>query len=239
MATGDVKISFREATLADDFATSTNVAGSHKLIRLGFLRKVYGILSLQLVFTVVFTAATILNDPLNLYLKENPGLATVAVFGSFVSLLGLLVMRSQVPVNYCLLAAFTLCESVVISSIVSVYEKAEVLEAFVLTASLTLAITLFTLQSKYDYSSWAGGLFASLWILLGASFAQIIIRSAFLDFVLCTAGALVFCLFIIYDTHLLMHQYSPEEYMLAAVSLYVDIINLFLHILRIIGKMRD
>ena len=39
----------------------------------------------------------------------------------------------------------------------SQYEKQEVVEAFVLTASVTLALTLFTFQSRYDYSSWWAG----------------------------------------------------------------------------------
>ena len=44
---------------------------------------------------------------------------------------------------------------------------------------------------------------------------------------LATVGALLFCRFIICDTHLLMHRLSPEEYVLAAISLYLDILNLF------------
>ena len=52
------------------------------------------------------------------------------------------------------------------------------------------------------------------------------------------AGALVFCGFIIYDTHLLMHQLSPEEHILASINLYLDIINLFIHLLRILDSMK-
>ena len=58
-----------------------------------------------------------------------------------------------------------------------------------------------------------------------------------------SAGALVFSLYIVYDTQLMMggkHKYSlsPEEYVFAALSLYLDIINLFLYILMIIGAAR-
>ena len=51
---------------------------------------------------------------------------------------------------------------------------------------------------------------------------------------LAAVGALLFCRFIIYDTHSLMHRLSPEEYVLAAINLYLDIINLFLHLLRVL-----
>lgn len=52
------------------------------------------------------------------------------------------------------------------------------------------------------------------------------------ELVLASLGALLFCGFIIFDTHVLMYKLSPEEYVLAAISLYLDIINLFLHLLR-------
>ena len=53
------------------------------------------------------------------------------------------------------------------------------------------------------------------------------------------AGAIVFSLFIVFDTHMMMHKLSPEEYILAAINLYLDILNLFLHILRLLGDRRN
>lgn len=61
---------------------------------------------------------------------------------------------------------------------------------------------------------------------------QLFFYSETIELVFAAAGALLFCGFIIYDTHLLMHKLSPEEYILAAINLYLDIINLFLHLLR-------
>ena len=54
------------------------------------------------------------------------------------------------------------------------------------------------------------------------------------------AGALVFSLYLVYDTQLMLggkHKYalSPEEYIFAALNLYLDIINLFLYLLSIFG----
>ena len=53
-------------------------------------------------------------------------------------------------------------------------------------------------------------------------------------------GALVFSLYIVYDTQLMMggkHKYalSPEEYIFAALNLYLDFIQLFRFILMIVG----
>ncbi len=59
-----------------------------------------------------------------------------------------------------------------------------------------------------------------------------------------SAGALIFSMYIVYDTQLMMggnHKLSidPEEYVFAALSLYLDIVNLFLYILTIIGAARS
>ncbi|KAK8757274.1 hypothetical protein V5799_000024 [Amblyomma americanum] len=70
------------------------------------------------------------------------------------------------------------------------------------------------------------------------SLLQFFLTSSHLEFVLSLGGAVLFSFFIIFDTHMLMHRVSPEEYILATIELYLDIINLFLHILRIIGEAR-
>lgn len=58
------------------------------------------------------------------------------------------------------------------------------------------------------------------------------------------AGAFVFSLYLIYDTQLMMggnHKYSldPEEYIFAALNIYLDVINLFMYILMIVGGSRS
>ena len=57
-------------------------------------------------------------------------------------------------------------------------------------------------------------------------------------------GALVFSLYIVYDTQLMMggkHKYalSPEEYIFAALNIYLDVVQLFMYILMIVGGSRS
>lgn len=52
-------------------------------------------------------------------------------------------------------------------------------------------------------------------------------------------AALLFCGYIVFDTHMLLDKYSVDEYIWASVSLYLDIINLFLQILRLLGDRRE
>ena len=58
------------------------------------------------------------------------------------------------------------------------------------------------------------------------------------------AGALIFSCYLVYDTQLMMggtHAYSlsPEEYIFAALNIYLDIVNLFLYILAIFGGSKN
>ena len=58
------------------------------------------------------------------------------------------------------------------------------------------------------------------------------------------AGAFVFSLYLIYETQMMMggkHKYAldPEEYIFAALNIYLDVINLFMYILMIVGGSRS
>lgn len=67
---------------------------------------------------------------------------------------------------------------------------------------------------------------------------QLFFWSETLEFVLSIGGAVLFCGFIIFDTHIIMHKLSPEEYIIASINLYLDFINLFIYILRILQAAR-
>lgn len=68
-------------------------------------------------------------------------------------------------------------------------------------------------------------------------FLQVFLQSPIFELLIGFGGAFLFCLFIIYDTKLIMETLSPEEYILATINLYMDIINLFLYILRILQAL--
>jgi hypothetical protein len=67
---------------------------------------------------------------------------------------------------------------------------------------------------------------------------QIFIQSEIVELAIAIGGAVLFSLFIVYDTHMLMHKLSPEEYILASINLYLDVLNLFLEILKILDALK-
>ncbi|KFR06608.1 Protein lifeguard 4, partial [Opisthocomus hoazin] len=201
---------------------------------LAFLRKVYSILSIQVLLTTVTSAVFLYSTGVQAFIHERPALLLVSGFGSLAVIVSLTIYRHQHPVNLYLLFGFTLLEALTVAITVSFYDVSIVLQAFILTTAVFLGLTAYTLQSKRDFSRFGAGLFACLWILIFSGFLRLFFYSETVELVFAAAGALLFCGFIIYDTHLLMHKLSPEEYILAAINLYLDIINLFLHLLRLL-----
>jgi Integral membrane protein, interacts with FtsH len=113
-----------------------------------------------------------------------------------------------------------------------------------LCAAVCLGLTLFAFQTKWDFTVMGGALFVALIILVIFGIVACFIPGRVITLVYASCGALLFSLYLVYDTQLMMggkHKYSisPEEYIFAALNLYLDIVNIFLYILAIIGASRD
>ncbi|NXR32430.1 LFG4 protein, partial [Zosterops hypoxanthus] len=227
---------YPRSSIEDDFNYGSNVASASVHIRMAFLRKVYSILSVQVLLTTVTSAVFLYSAGVQAFVHERPALLLISGFGSLAVIVALTLYRHQHPVNLYLLFGFvmwcSLIDRLLLLFTVTFYDVSVVLQAFILTTAVFLGLTAYTLQSKRDFSKFGAGLFACLWILIFSGFLRLFFYSETIELVFAAAGALLFCGFIIYDTHLLMHKLSPEEYILASINLYLDIINLFLHLLR-------
>ncbi|KAJ0015606.1 hypothetical protein NQD34_009226 [Periophthalmus magnuspinnatus] len=229
---------YPRCSIEDDFNYGTNVATASVQIRMDFLRKVYSLLSLQLILTTATSALFMFCQPVKEFVHSSPALVLASALGSLVLLLALFVYRHQHPVNLYLLLTFTLLEAVSVATTVTFYDYWTVLQALLLTCAVFAGLTAFTFQSKRDFSKLGASLFSGLLILLVASCFGLFFQSDVTELLFSSFGAFLFCGFIVYDTFLLMKQLSPEEHVLASINLYLDIINLFLHVLRILDSLK-
>merc|ERR1711953_1369307 len=94
-----------KSRLEDDFAYHNNVAGASKHVRLGFMRKVYGLLSVQLSITTLIGAVFLFTPGVKEFVQERP-----AFFLSIGLLIALHIKRKETPINLILLASFTVVE---------------------------------------------------------------------------------------------------------------------------------
>jgi FtsH-binding integral membrane protein len=148
--------------------------------------------------------------------------------------------RKSYPTNLLFLTGFTALEAYTISVVVSFYDSAIVLQALLITLGMFVALTLFACQTKYDFTSWMPYLFGGLWFLILFGIVAIFIPyKSTVELIYGGLGALIFSGYILVDTQLIMRHYHVEEEIAAAISLYLDIINLFLSILRILNSQQN
>ncbi|XP_045525732.1 protein lifeguard 1-like isoform X4 [Pieris brassicae] len=217
-------------------------------IRKSFVRKVYSILMCQLLVTLSFITLFVYHAPTKLWAQQNTWAFWVAFVVMFVCLIAMSCcgdLRRQSPTNFIFLGLFTLAESFLLGVTSSVYKSDAVMMAVGITAAICLALTLFAMQTKWDFTAMGGILLcATVILLLFGLIAIFIPRNSIVMLVYASLGALLFSVYLIYDTQLMMggkHKYSisPEEYVFAALNLYLDIINIFIYILTIIGVAKD
>jgi len=143
--------------IKNDFAYHNNVQGASKHIRMGFLRKVYTLLGMQLIMTTIIAAACMMTPQIKTFVHDNPWLLLITFILSIALLIALAAKRRETPINLILLAGFTVVEAFTVGVIVSFYETSVVLQAFFLTASVVVGLTLYTFQTKRDFSGWGAG----------------------------------------------------------------------------------
>merc|ERR1712166_638525 len=206
---------------ADQVVLAREVANCSAEVRAGFIRKVYGILSMQLILTVVGAATFMFVESARSFALSSTGVFYTALFLSFPVLFGLFCYKNKHPVNMYLLTLFTVCEAHTVGVICAVYYEQGygeiVLQALLLTAAVFISLTSYVFVTKKDFSWMGGALYMGLIILM---------------------GALLFSGYILYDTSVIMLHMGPDDYIMASVSLYLDIINLFLYLLEILRFMQ-
>ncbi|CAG8770566.1 27656_t:CDS:2, partial [Dentiscutata erythropus] len=194
-----------------------NTLQTDKQIRMAFVRKVYGLLTLQLLTTVGVSLLFMFYQPAKDFVNNYQLLFYISWLVAFLVLILLFWLRKRHPFNLILLLLFTLCISYGIGSVVSLYSQQIVLEAFLITFGVFIALEIFTLQSKWDFSSWGPFLYATLWVLIFAFiFGWFLPFDRGYNIVISAVAALLFSAYIIYDTYMLTKRVSPEEYVLAA-----------------------
>ncbi|KAJ9645830.1 hypothetical protein H2199_002871 [Coniosporium tulheliwenetii] len=226
--------------LPDDFKFGGVVAEATLDIRMQFIRKVYAILTVQLLATAVLSSVSFFSDGYRNWIQTNAWMMWVSLFGAIGFMLLTFWKRKSYPTNLLFLSGFTALEAYSISVITSFYESRIVLEALVFTLAIFVALTLFACQTKYDFTNWIPYLFGALWILIIFGFmAAFFPHNSKVELGYGIIAALIFSGYILVDTQLVMRHYHVEEEIAAAISLYLDIINLFLAILRILNSQNN
>lgn len=220
---------------------------SEKTIRLAFIRKVYGILLVQLAITVAMIALFVFEEHVKNFSHANPAMFWAA-FAMTIVLIFVLAccqnVRRSFPANFICLFMFTILEGILLGSAASYYDAEAVILAVGICAIVSLGLSIFACQTKYDFTTCGGALLVCLLIFVCFGFFCIFIPGKITEIIYASLGALIFSMYLVFDTQMMIggryrYSLSPEEYIFAALNIYLDIINLFLYILSLVAGARD
>lgn len=213
-------------------------------LRLGFIRKVYGILSAQLLVTF-FMVCLSMTTAFGTFQKQTPGLMILAMVGAIATMIMLMCCSGyvrQVPTNYIVLAVFTVCEAYLVSALCSVTHPKVVFMAAAMTCFMTLALTVYACTTKTDFTVCNSLLFIASCVLLLFGIFQFFIKSHTLHLVICCFGVFLYSVYLVYDTQLIIgnkeNKLDYDDYIIGALMLYLDIINLFIYLLEILKEFQ-
>lgn len=209
---------------------------------MAFIRKVYTILTVQILFTTGLSVLSFSSKGYREWIQTNSWMMWLSLFGAIAFMLLTFWKRKSYPTNMVFLAGFTGLEAYSISVITSFYESRIVIQALIITLAIFVFLTAFAMQSKYDFTAWQPYLFGGLWILIIFGFMAAFFpggQNKTIELVYGAIAALIFSGYILVDTQLVMRHYHVEEEIAAAISLYLDVLNLFLAILRILNSQNN
>mmetsp|Transcript_7543 Transcript_7543/g.16405 ORF Transcript_7543/g.16405 Transcript_7543/m.16405 type:complete len:255 (-) Transcript_7543:77-841(-) len=239
-------------------STSTmSVKNASTDVRMGFVRKVYGILSAELLLTVLIAAPICKMGQdakdIDQWAADNSWMLYMSMAGLMATMCSMFCCMGALrtyPTNYIFLVVITGCISVLVGFSSALYTWQSVVLASGLTVAIFLAMTAYAWNSKTDFTGYGPYLFGALCSMMIFGFALMIMGACgvsiqwgmmLYDFF----GVLLFTFYIVFDTQLILgeygghkNQFSIDDYVFAALNLYLDIINLFLHILALLGERR-
>lgn len=212
-------------------------------IRQRFIKKVLGILAVQLTMTfglTLFSAVMASQDKLQLGegLYSFP-LIWFSLVMTLVLLLGAMcccgaVLR-KVPYNFVWLFLFTIFESHLISTVAFRYDLKTINLALGITAGIVGLVAILAACTSYDFTKLLPMMCV---VLLGWMLVIMVSRIVGLAWdrtLYGVIGVSIFTVFLLIDLKMMMgggaYEFSEDDYVMAAINIYLDIINIFLHVL--------
>jgi len=217
-----------------DYATTQDNAYAEEGASVSFMKQTYQLMAASMVAAAAGAYVTMPYAEAVMQFKW-------IIFGAELLILffGLRMTRGHAGANLAMLFTFTFLTGVslvpLLASLIGMGQGAMIGNAFLMTSVLFGALSLFAINSKSDFSSWGKPLFITLIVVIVASLVNYFILQSPLMHIVITAGILLlFSIFTIYDTQNIANGAydSPVD---AAVSLYIDFLNMFTAMLQLLG----
>lgn len=197
--------------------------------------------------TAAFILLVQLSKGVKLFMMNSPGIAiTCAVLTIVFMFMIICCFRKKHPHNIILLFLFTACESYMIGGLTAAYNQDTVILAGLTTALVTIALTVYAMRTKVNIEVFYAMTFVIYIAMFPLWIIGLIMRTRVLYIVYCSLGLLFYSIFLIIDTMQIVKGKSfggwaldLDEYIYGAMMLYIDIVMIFVYILRLLGAARD
>lgn len=207
--------------------------------RATLVRRTYALVLVSVIVTMVGASFGLSQPQLMLAVAQHP---FIAFFASLAPLLMATRKKTDFPFNIGLVLLFNFVMGVIISPALFFYGRTQpglIGQAAVLTLGAFGILTLYAFVSRRDFSPWGSFLMVGLWVLIGTMLLNLFFQNAVVDLWLASVTVLLFSGLLVYDTWRLRNVYGPDEYVGAAVQIYLDLLNIFMAILRVMGNRRN
>jgi len=207
--------------------------------RATLVRRTYALVLVSVLVTIVGVSFALSQPAVLQAVAQHP-------FIAFLAALAPLFIAGRVkaafPMNIGFVLLFNFAMGVMISPAIFFYGSRQpglIGQAAVLTIGAFGILTLYAFVSRRDFSAWGGFLMVGLWVLVGTMLLNVFFQNAAVDLWLASVAVLLFSGLLLYDTWRLRNFYGPDEYVGAAVQIYLDLLNMFMAILRVMGNRRN
>ena len=207
--------------------------------RATLVRRTYSLVLVSVLVTMVGATFGLSQPNLMAAVNQHP---FIAFFCSLAPLLLATRKKAEFPMNIGLVLLFNFVMGVIISPALFFYGRQQpglIGQAAVLTLGAFGILTLYAFVSRRDFSAWGSFLIVGLWVLILTMVLNIFLRNTTADLWLASIAVLLFSGLLVFDTWRLRNFYGPEEYVGAAVQIYLDLLNMFMAILRVTGNRRS
>ncbi|MDL2267866.1 Bax inhibitor-1/YccA family protein [Desulfovibrio sp. OttesenSCG-928-G15] len=216
-----------------------------------FMRSIYNWMSLGLGLTAVIAFAftyTGLSAFIYSPTGQTIGLACIVAELILVFTLSARVQKMKADTATGMFMLYSALNGFTLSFVLISYNVGSVVQAFIATAGMFGAMSLYGLYTKKDLTSWGSLLFMGLIGLIIAMVVNIFLESSMMNMLISLVGIVIFLGLTAYDTQLFREMGSnmPADEavirkgaVMGALSLYLNFINIFLMILRFMGASRD
>jgi FtsH-binding integral membrane protein len=207
--------------------------------RATLVRRTYLLVFASVIVTMIGTSVAMTQEALLASAAQHPFITMIL---AMVPLWMAMKTRDSAPRALGFVFLFNVVMGVAIAPIIYVYSRNEpgiVAQAGILTLSTFGVLTLYAWVSRRDFSAWGSFLVVGLWVLIGTSLLNMFFRNQTAGLWLAGVSVLLFSGLLVFDTWRLRNVYGPDDYVPAAVQIYLDLLNMFLAILSLLGGGRN